>query len=142
MDLIQALSGFIDGNHAASDQSLQDEIPVKTSDSPLAVSAVRSPYPSCNPPGSIVDKENFMEWWDKTWQDEAGPLHKVKFRRIILDEGQINKNYLSQISIAVRALTGRYKWILSGTPVLNRIEGFYPLLNFLGVPPLGFMTIS
>jgi hypothetical protein len=100
MDLIQALSGFIDGNHAASDQSLQDEIPVKTSDSPLAVSAVRSPYPPCNPPGSIVDKENFMEWWDKAWQDEAGPLHKVKFRRIILD----GRNHL-MLAVAWAALT-------------------------------------
>jgi Superfamily II DNA/RNA helicases, SNF2 family len=34
-----------------------------------------------------------------------------------VEEGHYIKNPESKVSVAVRALTGRYKWILSETPV-------------------------
>ncbi|KAE8143056.1 SNF2 family N-terminal domain-containing protein [Aspergillus pseudotamarii] len=98
---------------------------------------VRRSYPQCNIPSQIADKDKLIEWWTETYKNDVGPLHQIKFRRIILDEAHIIKNHLSQISIAVRALTGHHKWVLSGTPVHNRVEEFYPLFDFLGVPRTG-----
>ncbi|KAE8354396.1 SNF2 family N-terminal domain-containing protein [Aspergillus coremiiformis] len=98
---------------------------------------VRKSYPQYNAPGQIVDGEKLREWWKETYEHEAGPLHQIKFRRIILDEAHIIKNHLSQISIAVRALTGHFKWVLSGTPVHNGAGEFYSLFDFLSVPRTG-----
>ncbi|KAL3410005.1 putative SNF2 family helicase [Aspergillus fumigatus] len=55
----------------------------------------------------------------------------------VLDQKEIGhaiKNHLASTSIAVRALTGHHKWILSGTPVPNFITEFYPHFDFLEYP--------
>jgi SNF2 family DNA or RNA helicase len=67
--------------------------------------------------GEVVDEEKIIEMWQQLYTREVGPLHQIKFLRIILDEGHLIKNHLTSVSIAVRALTGYHKWILSGTPV-------------------------
>ncbi|GLA58369.1 hypothetical protein AtubIFM54640_007515 [Aspergillus tubingensis] len=120
---------------------------------------VRRSYPPMKLTDSIKDDEKLSAWWDQSFDTETGPLHKIKFHRIILDgmlspsrsllpfginresrfdaqfaEGHTIKNHISSVSIAVRSLTGHYKWILSGTPVHNHLEEFYPLFDFLGVP--------
>ncbi|PYI08997.1 SNF2 family helicase [Aspergillus sclerotiicarbonarius CBS 121057] len=99
---------------------------------------VRRSYPRIKAPTDETNDDKIKEWWDESYE-EIGPLHEVKFHRIILDEGHIIKNHLSSVSIAIRALTGHYKWILSGTPVHNYLEEFYPLFDFLGVPRIGNM---
>ncbi|PWY77663.1 SNF2 family helicase [Aspergillus eucalypticola CBS 122712] len=95
---------------------------------------VRRSYPPMKLTDSMKDDEKLSAWWDQSFDTEIGPLHKIKFHRIILDEGHTIKNHTSSVSIAVRSLTGHYKWILSGTPVHNHLEEFYPLFDFLGVP--------
>ncbi|BCS11669.1 hypothetical protein ALUC_41009S [Aspergillus luchuensis] len=95
---------------------------------------VRRSYPPMKLTDSMKDDEKLSAWWDQSFDAEVGPLHKIKFHRIILDEGHTIKNHISSVSIAVRSLTGHYKWILSGTPVHNHLEEFYPLFDFLGVP--------
>ncbi|RAL13018.1 putative SNF2 family helicase, partial [Aspergillus homomorphus CBS 101889] len=96
---------------------------------------VRMSYPKCNqtsvPTG---DEDEVTAWWNEQYEEKAGPLHRIKFLRIILDEGHIIKNYSSAVSLAVRALTGKYKWILSGTPIHNCLDELYPQFDFLGVP--------
>lgn len=89
-------------------------------------------YPSCKAPQQPMDENATEEWWKENYEKNVGPLHRNKFLRIILDggqsqttrvqanqvlEGHIINNYTGQTSIAVRALTGKFKWILSGTPV-------------------------
>lgn len=61
----------------------------------------------------------------------------VKFHRIILDEAQIIKNHESRTSKACRNLSAKYKWVLSGTPLSNRMEELYPYFQFLGVEGSG-----
>ncbi|PKY03745.1 hypothetical protein P168DRAFT_270237 [Aspergillus campestris IBT 28561] len=94
-------------------------------------------YPRCMAPEQPMDENTTWEWWIETYEKHAGPLHRNKFLRIILDEGHVINNYTGHTSIAVRALTGKYKWILSGTPVHNCIEEFYPQFDFLSVPQTG-----
>lgn len=44
------------------------------------------------------------------------------------------KNWQGAISEACRALKGTYRWALSGTPIQNRLEEFFPLFHFLQIP--------
>ncbi|RAK99458.1 putative SNF2 family helicase [Aspergillus ibericus CBS 121593] len=100
---------------------------------------VRRSYPPTQAPSDNTNDDKIQEWWNDFYEERIGPLHQIRFYRVVLDEGHIIKNHLSSVSVAVRALTGRYKWILSGTPVHNYLEEFYPLFDFLGVPRIGNM---
>ncbi|KAJ9300587.1 hypothetical protein DTO271G3_1751 [Paecilomyces variotii] len=98
---------------------------------------VRRSYPDFKPPDELTTETEIQEWWEDAYKKHAGPLHQIKFRRIVLDEGHYIKNPESKVSIAVRALIGHYKWILSGTPVHNGNEEFFPYLDFLKAPHIG-----
>lgn len=82
-----------------------------------------------------MDDAQIEESWNEVYNNQRGPLHHIKFRRILLDgkstfclvvcerltcafkEGHMIKNHDSKTSMAVRGLTGQHKWILSGTPI-------------------------
>jgi hypothetical protein len=53
---------------------------------------------------------------------EPGLLHQVDWYRIVLDEAHLIKNYNSKTSIACQNLKSIYRWCLTGTPLMNRIE--------------------
>ncbi|OJK01489.1 hypothetical protein ASPACDRAFT_26205 [Aspergillus aculeatus ATCC 16872] len=96
---------------------------------------VRRSYPqSCKPPAATGTEDEVIAWWDKHYEEHLGPLHKIKYHRIILDEGHLIRNHGSAVSMAVCALTGTNKWILSGTPIHNYIDELFPQFDFLGVP--------
>jgi SNF2 family DNA or RNA helicase len=59
------------------------------------------------------------------------------FRRIVLDEGHLIKNHMSKTSVAVRALSGKYRWAITGTPIQNSLEEFFPYFAFLKVEHTG-----
>ncbi|OCT44627.1 DNA repair helicase rad5,16 [Cladophialophora carrionii] len=98
---------------------------------------VQKSYPLCEPPKHLASEEKKNEWWKKYYHDNVGPLHRIKFHRIVLDEAHHIKNHASKTSIAVRALTGNFKWCITGTPILNFIEELYPYFAFLKVPHTG-----
>ncbi|KAI4951243.1 hypothetical protein J4E91_003950 [Alternaria rosae] len=66
---------------------------------------------------------------------ESSPLHAIHYHRLILDEAHSIKSRNTGVAKACFALTGDYKWCLSGTPVQNRIGEFFSLLRFLEVRP-------
>jgi DNA repair protein RAD16 len=66
---------------------------------------------------------------------EDSPIHAMHFHRLILDEAHSIKQRTTGVAKACFALTGNYKWCLSGTPVQNRIGEFFSLLRFLEVRP-------
>lgn len=68
-------------------------------------------------------------------------LYKVFWKRIVLDEGHLIRNCKAQQSEAVCALHGKLKWILTGTPIHNRIGDVYPYLIFLKCHPFDERTI-
>ncbi|KAI9375763.1 SNF2 family N-terminal domain-containing protein [Aspergillus egyptiacus] len=97
---------------------------------------IRRSYPVFKPPKEQADVDKLFQQWELTFEENLGPLHRIKYHRIVLDEAHMIKNRKSSVSIAVRGLTARYKWALSGTPVQNSNEEFYPLFDFLGVPQI------
>ena len=50
---------------------------------------------------------------------------------VILDEAQRIKNWNTKTAMAVKRLKSRYAWVLTGTPIENRIDELYSLVSFL-----------
>lgn len=62
-------------------------------------------------------------------------LFSVKFFRIILDEGHNIRNRTAKTSKAVYSLRLSRRWVLTGTPVINRLDDMYSLVKFLELEP-------
>ncbi|KAJ5496418.1 hypothetical protein N7463_008405 [Penicillium fimorum] len=92
---------------------------------------VCSSHPRLKIPVTIRSPEEREAWREEEYESRAGPLHKVEWHRIILDEAHLIKNKNSATSIAVRALKGKFKWAMSGTPLHNGVEELYPYLHFI-----------
>ena len=58
---------------------------------------------------------------------------KCPFRRVVLDEAHTIKNPETKSHIACCNVLAKRRWCLTGTPIQNKIEELYSLLNFLGV---------
>ncbi|KAJ5733585.1 hypothetical protein N7493_002371 [Penicillium malachiteum] len=69
-------------------------------------------------------------------RDQATLFSSVaKWHRVIIDEAQNIKNPLSKGAKACCRLDTTYRWCLTGTPMMNRLEDFQSLLRFLRVRP-------
>ncbi|KKY27098.1 putative dna repair protein rad5 [Phaeomoniella chlamydospora] len=102
---------------------------------------VMKSYPDQGPPHSLTTEKAMNEWWKQHFLDNAGPLHKIRFRRVVLDEAQAIKNPSGKTSKAVRALTGHYKWCITGTPIQNRVEELFAYFDFLKAPHTGSFNL-
>ncbi len=64
------------------------------------------------------------------------PLHSVRWERVVLDEAHVIANRQTLQSRAVIALHASARWVVTGTPIQNKIDDVYPMLAFLRVHPL------
>jgi SNF2 family DNA or RNA helicase len=60
--------------------------------------------------------------WVKNAHAQLGDLHKVFWYRVVLDEAHAIKNHIGRTSLACQNLRSVYRWCLTGTPLLNRVE--------------------
>lgn len=60
---------------------------------------------------------------------------KSLWHRVIVDEAQNIKNPSAKSNKACCALNATYRWCLTGTPMMNRLEDFQALLSFLRIRP-------
>ena len=67
-------------------------------------------------------------------------LSEVEWDTIILDEAQAIKNPDSQAAAAAFALQGRFRLILTGTPIENRLEELWSLMRFANPGLLGSLA--
>src|SRR5690606_32304697 len=68
---------------------------------------------------------------------QHGGLFSVRFNRIILDEAHNLKNRNSKTAKACYELEATHRWVLTGTPIVNRLEDLFSLVRFLRVEPWG-----
>jgi SNF2 family DNA or RNA helicase len=58
-----------------------------------------------------------------------------KFHRVIIDEAQNIKNPSAKSTKACSRVNAKYRWCLTGTPMMNRLEDFQSLLGYLRIRP-------
>lgn len=62
-------------------------------------------------------------------------LDGVELEVVILDEEQRIKNWQTKTANAVKKLESRYAFVLTGTPIENRIDEIYSIIQFLHPEP-------
>ncbi|RAH46380.1 DEAD/DEAH box helicase [Aspergillus brunneoviolaceus CBS 621.78] len=65
----------------------------------------------------------------------SGGLFSLDFFRIIIDEAHMIKNRQSKSAKACYDLSATHRWVLTGTPIVNRLEDLFSLVRFLKVEP-------
>lgn len=78
------------------------------------------PFPDKEGKEEIAEM-GYRAWWEKATQS-LGDLHLVNWYRVVLDEAQAIKNNSARTSLACQNLKSIYRWCLTGTPLLNRLE--------------------
>jgi hypothetical protein len=63
--------------------------------------------------------------------------HHLRPDIIVLDEAQRIKNWATKTAQAVKRLQSRYAFVLTGTPIENRIDELYSIIDFLDPALLG-----
>ena len=64
---------------------------------------------------------------------DRNTLFDVEWHRIVLDEGHTIRNYNSTFALGCSALRAQRRWILTGTPLQNKIEELSSFFIFLDV---------
>jgi DNA repair protein RAD5 len=64
-----------------------------------------------------------------------GGIFSLDYFRIILDEAHFVKNRQSKTAKACYELSAKHRWVLTGTPIVNRLEDLFSLVRFLKVEP-------
>ncbi|KAK6628968.1 hypothetical protein RUM43_002785 [Polyplax serrata] len=85
--------------------------------------------------GVVVEENKFVKG------NKKGPLHRVKWERIILDEGHVIRNHKTKTAQSVCELEAKNRWCLTGTPVQNKELDMYSLLKFLQCSPFDNLTV-
>ncbi|KAK6949948.1 DNA repair protein rad5 [Daldinia eschscholtzii] len=68
-------------------------------------------------------------------RDSHNGLFSLEFFRIIIDEAHTIKNRQSKTAKACYELAATHRWVLTGTPIVNRLEDLFSLVRFLRVEP-------
>src|SRR5437867_2064732 len=64
-------------------------------------------------------------------------IERTKWDLIILDEGQRIKNWEAKTSRVIKGLRSRFALVLSGTPLENRLDDLYSIMQFIDDRRLG-----
>ena len=94
---------------------------------------VMNSLPKIKPPKESADPEELLAYHQEV-DEKKGPLHRIKFLRVVLDEAQAIKNHLTRTSRACLMLDATYRWAMSGTPIQNGLDELYPYFLFLKLP--------
>ncbi len=74
-----------------------------------------------------------------TVKNDLKELNGLDFDILILDEAQRIKNWVTQISTAIKKLKTNYAFVLTGTPIENKLEELYSIMQVIDqfrLPPL------
>lgn len=62
-------------------------------------------------------------------------IFSLNFFRVILDEAHSIKNRQSKTARACYEIAAKHRWVLTGTPIVNKLEDLFSLVRFLRVEP-------
>ncbi|KAK0703849.1 SNF2 family N-terminal domain-containing protein [Lasiosphaeria miniovina] len=62
-------------------------------------------------------------------------IFALNFFRVILDEAHSIKNRQSKTARACYEIAAKHRWVLTGTPIVNKLEDLFSLVRFLRVEP-------
>lgn len=68
------------------------------------------------------------------------PYHSIKWDRVIVDEAHSIKNRKSKLHKACVDLDSKFKWLLTATPIMNRMTDFVNLMGFYGYTQIECQT--
>ena len=71
-----------------------------------------------------------QKFWKKRAKQRASPLHRTRWHRVILDEAHRIKNAKTNGHKVCCRLKTSYRWVLTGTPIQNRLQEFKNLFCF------------
>lgn len=75
--------------------------------------------------------------YEQMLADSLDVNQRLKPDVVVLDEAQRIKNWSTKTTQAVKRLRSRYAFVLTGTPIENRIDEIYSLMDFLSPSLLG-----
>ncbi|KAI3532370.1 DNA repair protein rad5 [Colletotrichum abscissum] len=73
--------------------------------------------------------------WKVHVQTNESPIFSHEWHRIILDEAHEIKDLRTAKAQAICELRGECKWVVTGTPIQNRLSELHSLFHFLGLHP-------
>lgn len=98
-----------------------------------------------NPPTVILTTYGIVQnEWSKLFREgsnsddsviSSNGLFSLEFYRIIIDEGHTIRNRSTITSKSVMDLSSKCKWILTGTPIINRLDDLFSMVKFLKLEP-------
>ncbi|KAG0199736.1 DNA helicase rad5 [Mortierella sp. GBA30] len=73
----------------------------------------------------------------KTQDDwkKGSALFNVEFHRVVLDEAHQIKSRMAKTSKACYAISSVRRWVVTGTPIQNKLEDLFSLVHFLRAEP-------
>ncbi|KAF8719418.1 hypothetical protein HU200_024131 [Digitaria exilis] len=89
------------------------------------------------PPSSAKSKykKKKKKLKDSDFDLDSGPIARVRWFRVVLDEAQTIKNYRTLVARACCGLRAKRRWCLSGTPIQNAIDELFSYFRFLKYDP-------
>ena len=60
-------------------------------------------------------------------------IQELSVNRIICDEGHVFRNNKTNVFKFLKKIPARIKWILTGTPIQNKINDLFSLFSFIGI---------
>ena len=75
--------------------------------------------------------------YEQVLRDYSAINERMQPDVVILDEAQRIKNWNTKTAQAVKRLNSRYAFVLTGTPIENRIDDLYSIVNFIDPARLG-----